>query len=270
MFVVLQIPAPWEPARNSHRIYTIGSRASGAGNGLQENAGNFPAYSLRWGARSPWCRLQPSGLPVAHFLLIIEAEQWLYIGGKVVWVSLQGGENMEASIANLSRKQISDFFSENPQPTQQECEAEAERITGTSVHPTALQGGTSFTVIGGTLVVQFRPGESALDLQLLQCVEQAYAGFVPQHRSGGKLGELHIYTMDDVGGISMYLARDQLHQHDCHLLRQTLQDYARFVDVLILDTCPEHGTADFADTGSSPRHGITIRSVCSVQAVTRS
>lgn len=137
---------------------------------------------------------------------------------------------MEASISKLSRKQISDFFSKSPHPTQQECDREAARITGTSVHPTTVQGGTSYTVIGGPLVVQFRCDNSALDLQLLECVEQACGGFTPQHKSGGTLGKLHIYTMTDVGGISMYLARDQLHQDDCYLLRQTLQDYAKSVD----------------------------------------
>jgi len=145
---------------------------------------------------------------------------------------------MEDSISKLSRKQIADFFSKNPCPTQQECNEEAGRITGMSIHPTAVQGGTSYTVIGGTLVVQFRSGDSALDLQFLGYVEQAYAGFTPQHRSGGTLNELHIYTMNNVGGISMYLARLQLHRDDCYLLRQSVQDFARFF------ASPWHNTSD--------------------------
>lgn len=52
------------------------------------------------------------------------------------------------------------------------------------------------------------------------------------------LVKLHIYTMNNVGGISMYLARDQLHRHDCYLLRQTVQDYARSVDTSVPDTYP--------------------------------
>lgn len=143
---------------------------------------------------------------------------------------------MKASISQLSRKQILDFFSKNPRPTQQECDGAAGRITGTSVHPVTVQGGTSYAVIGWTLVFQFRSGDPALDLQFLGCVEQAYAGFMPQHRSGGTLGKLHAYKMKNVSRISMYLARDQLHRHDCYLLRQTAQDYARSVDTNVPDT----------------------------------
>ena len=102
----------------------------------------------------------------------------------------------------------------------------AERITGRSVHPTAVQGGNSHTVIGGTLV------------QFLGYIEQAYRGFMPQHRSGGTLGELHICTMNDVDRRSMHLARDQLHQHNCYLLRQSLQDFARFVDTNVPNNLP--------------------------------
>lgn len=137
---------------------------------------------------------------------------------------------MEASISRLSKKQISDFFSKTSHPTQQECDAEAERIAGTPVHPTTVQGGSSYTVVGGELVVQFRHIDRGLDLQLLECVERAYAGFTPRHRSGGTVGNLPVYVMDDLGGVSMYLARDQLHLNNCLLLRQTMQDYAKSVE----------------------------------------
>ncbi|KAI9822089.1 MAG: hypothetical protein M1826_000549 [Phylliscum demangeonii] len=171
---------------------------------------------------------------------------------------------MDASISQLSRKQISDFFSKNPRPTPQECDGAAGRITGTSVHPATVQGGASYTVVGGSLVVQFR--HAALDLQFLACVEQAYAGFMPQHRSGGTLGKLHIYTMNNVGGISMYLARDQLHRHDCYLLRQTLQDYARFFASAWHHTpegmpCPDRGPllASYASQLSQLSQGLPSR-----------
>jgi len=143
---------------------------------------------------------------------------------------------MEASIASLSRYQISAFFQKHSSPTQQECDAEAKRITGTSVRSTALQGGTSYTVVGGAVIVQFRAADYALDLQLLECAEQAYVGYTPDHESVGKLGELHIYTMNDISGVSMYLARVQLKQNDCYLMQQTLQDYARFGDTSICCT----------------------------------
>ncbi|ATY58629.1 hypothetical protein A9K55_002373 [Cordyceps militaris] len=153
---------------------------------------------------------------------------------------------MEASIASLSKYQISQFFARHTPCTQAECNATAELIAGTSVNPTAVQGGGSYTVIGGKVIVQFRAGDSALDLELLQCVGQAYPGFTPVPSSRGKLGKLDIYTMDDVGGISMYLARVDLQKDDCKLLHQTVQDYARFFASAWLNrpmslTCPNPG-----------------------------
>ncbi|KAF3072516.1 hypothetical protein CFAM422_005394 [Trichoderma lentiforme] len=137
---------------------------------------------------------------------------------------------MESLIRNLSQMQIQASFEENAPVTQAQCNAEAVRITGESVHPTAVQGGCSYTVVteGGSLVVQFRRSDSALDLDFLQDIEQAYKGFVPHHESVGKIGKVHIYRMNNVGGVAMYLARDQLHANGCLLLRKTLQDYARF------------------------------------------
>jgi hypothetical protein len=110
---------------------------------------------------------------------------------------------MEASIAKLSKHQISTFFSKNTSSTQQQCDQEAERLTGMSVHATSVQGGISYTVVSDneTCVVQFRSGRSALDIDLLQCVEQAYMGFMPCHQWVGYLGELYVYTMGNVGGI---------------------------------------------------------------------
>lgn len=121
-----------------------------------------------------------------------------------------------------------------------------------------MQGGCSYTVVteSGSLVVQFRSSDSALDLGFLQDIEQAYKGFVPHHESVGKIGELHVYRMNNVGGVAMYLARDQLHANDCLLLKKTLQDYARSVGTpnLKLEGAVQ---LTFADTGSSARHGGT-------------
>jgi hypothetical protein len=88
---------------------------------------------------------------------------------------------MDASISALSKHQISEFFRKNTSATQEQCNQEAQRITGASASSSAVQGGASYTVVAGDFVVQFRSSESALDLELLACVEQAYAGFAPQH-----------------------------------------------------------------------------------------
>ncbi|KDR83023.1 hypothetical protein GALMADRAFT_56970, partial [Galerina marginata CBS 339.88] len=136
---------------------------------------------------------------------------------------------MEALILQLSRQQISEFFSNNAPVTQQQCNSEAARIAGASGSPATVQGGTSYTVVAGEYAVQFRASHSALDIDFLRGVEQAYAGFTPFHEDVGTLGELLIYKMNNVGGVAMYLARNQLHRDNYRLLKRTLKDYARLV-----------------------------------------
>lgn len=135
--------------------------------------------------------------------------------------------SMESAMARLRQYQISKFFSVDGRPTQQQCNEEAERITGESPKPTLVQGSRSYTVISGDYAIQFRDGSDTLDLELLSYVQKAYAGFVPKTSDSGKLGELHIYKMEIVGGVSLYLARDSLRENDCFLLRRTLRDFAR-------------------------------------------
>lgn len=59
---------------------------------------------------------------------------------------------------------------------------------------------------------------------------------MPWHRSAGSLRELHIYSMPNVKGVSVYLARSSLYKIDCFLLRQTLTDFARYVVLIFLPT----------------------------------
>ncbi|KAH9922906.1 uncharacterized protein B0H18DRAFT_878915 [Fomitopsis serialis] len=135
---------------------------------------------------------------------------------------------METTIAALTRYQVKNFFSENNRPTQDQCDRYAAKATGKQPTATPVQGGSSYTVVGAELVVQFRAENAPLDLEFLRHVEKAYAGFVPWHTDSGKLGNLHVYMMRNVGGVSMYLARDSLYANNCYLLRQTLLDFARF------------------------------------------
>ncbi|KAK7394034.1 hypothetical protein QQX98_013183 [Neonectria punicea] len=139
---------------------------------------------------------------------------------------------MQARITELSRRQIAEFFSDNVPTTQEQCNQAAERILGRRVRPAPVQGSTSYTVVPdddvGERVVQYRASDSSLDLDFLRCIEQTYGRFVPRHWDSGSLSKLHIYTMDNVGGVSVYLALNQLHGNHCYLLRQTLQDFASF------------------------------------------
>ena len=136
-----------------------------------------------------------------------------------------------ASIAKLSKVQIARFFANNAPTTQELCDQEAERLVDMPVHPAPVQGGTSYTVVSNddTCVVQFRPSRFALDISLLECVERAYEGFTPRHEFVAKVGGLYVYTMGNVGGVSMYLARGELYKDNFRLLQRTLPDFARYV-----------------------------------------
>ncbi|KAF1954134.1 hypothetical protein CC80DRAFT_493979 [Byssothecium circinans] len=143
---------------------------------------------------------------------------------------------MQTLIANLSRMQIDDFFRENADVTRAECDQWATQAVGRPVCASPVQGVTSYTVVpvdrvdGDTgIVIQFRSAEYAFDLEFLQYVQVAYGSrFVPRHRDSGTLGGLHAYMMDDVGGVAVYLARDQLRAHGGCLLSNTLEDFAKF------------------------------------------
>ena len=127
----------------------------------------------------------------------------------------------------LTAFQISNFFSAPGRPTQQECEKLAERITSQPAMPTPVQGGSSYTVIAGDCVIQFRAPNATLNLEFLRHIEMAYHGFMPCHSGLGTFRELFVYKMRNVGGVSLYLAGDSLYGNGCFLLRQTVIDFAR-------------------------------------------
>lgn len=135
-------------------------------------------------------------------------------------------------VAELSRIQIYEFFNQRPGATQAGCDQWAEWALEGPVRASAAQGVTSYTVEavqgveGG--VVQFRSPEDALDISSIQKAQEAYGSrFVPCPRDGGNLTGLQAYIMDNVGGVSVYLARDQLRANDGRLLRVALEDFAQ-------------------------------------------
>jgi len=163
---------------------------------------------------------------------------------------------MPLDISALSKYQIRRFFQENASVTQQQCDAMAQQITGQPVTATASQGGASYTVEGGEVVVQFRVPDSALDMDMLQCIEQAYQGFAPQHEYRGRLGQVGVYAMNNVRGVCMYLARDELQSDNYRLLRRTIDDYARLVNLSPLFKAAKRST-NLVGADSSPRRTIT-------------
>ncbi|KAL8346223.1 hypothetical protein RB601_004000 [Gaeumannomyces tritici] len=135
---------------------------------------------------------------------------------------------MSGDISALSQYQIRRFFKENTFVLKEQCNEQARRLAGRSVTPTPSQGGTSYTLEGGDLVVQFRAPNSPLDMGFLPSIKQAYGDFVPSHTYHGSFGSLIVYSMSNMGGHCMYLARTELQKDGCHLLRSTLDDLARF------------------------------------------
>lgn len=152
------------------------------------------------------------------------------------------GDAYMASIARLCLFQINKFFSKNAPTTQQDCNQEAGRILCVPVEPSPLQGGCSYTVVSrdGAYVVQFRSATSALDMDFVECIEQAYDGFTPRHELVGVFGELHVYKMRNVGGASLYFVRDELVKNNAILLRQTVSDFARYVVILATPHSSRH------------------------------
>lgn len=139
---------------------------------------------------------------------------------------------MRRLIEGLSEMQMADFFARHAPLSQEECNRWAEVANGCLVRASDVQGSSSYTVVAVDSpsrgpVVQFRSPDCALDLEFLAFVEQTYGRrFVPGHRNAGILGELHVYTMDNVRGVSAYLARDQLQANGCRLLSTAMQDFA--------------------------------------------
>ncbi|KAJ8130001.1 hypothetical protein O1611_g3629 [Lasiodiplodia mahajangana] len=135
---------------------------------------------------------------------------------------------MAVDMSALSRMQIAAFFERHAPVTQEHCNDEAQSISGKPVKPTACQGGSSYTVDAGEIVVQFRSPSSPLAMAFIESIEQAYSGFTPRHKDCGPFHNLHVYTMNNVGGLSMYEARGYLQSNDYKLLRNTIDNYARF------------------------------------------
>ncbi|KAI0861425.1 hypothetical protein F4860DRAFT_170575 [Xylaria cubensis] len=144
--------------------------------------------------------------------------------------SAQNNYNLSRNVdlSALSRMQIETFFERNAPVTQKQCNDKAESISGKSVTPTASQGGTSYTVDAGQVIVQFRIPSSPLDMSLMDSIEQAYPDFTPRHKDCGLFHDLHVYTMNNIGGVCMYLARADLQRNNYELLRNTIDSYARF------------------------------------------
>ncbi|OAA70372.1 hypothetical protein ISF_02346 [Cordyceps fumosorosea ARSEF 2679] len=97
---------------------------------------------------------------------------------------------------------------------------------------------------GAPLVVQSRSPENALDIELIRHAQTAYGSrFVPCPRYLGSLAKLYAYSMDNVrmyaGGVSVYLARDELRANGNRLLKVAIEDFAQFLAMPWHNTSPD-------------------------------
>jgi hypothetical protein len=144
----------------------------------------------------------------------------------------------------LSAYQISQFFKRHV-PTKDDCNRVAVNILKSSVSPTQVQGGQSYTVVADSgqvpKVVQFRSLQ--LDIELMEHIRQSYGDFVPRCEYHRILGDVHVYVWDLVPGPAFCRVRRQLLTPGMEpRLRQTVQDFARSVDI-----CDAYHTELLAD-----------------------
>ena len=140
---------------------------------------------------------------------------------------------MSVDMSALSAMQIRVFFENDTSVTQKQCDDRAREISGKTVSPTTCQGGSSYTVAAGDNIIQFRTPGSLLNMSLMDTIEQAYLNFAPRHKDCGPFHNLRIYTMNNIGGESMYIARDSLYKDNYKLLRNTIDSFAEFVNTFL-------------------------------------
>ena len=129
----------------------------------------------------------------------------------------------------LSAYQIAEFFTKHGL-ARDEIDHFAANLLGSPVSATPVQGATSYTVSGdeAAQVVQFR--RSRLSMKRIEVARQLYGDFVPECKSQGMFGPVHVYVANLVPGPAFCRVRSQFFSpaptmEQC--LQQTVQDFAR-------------------------------------------
>ncbi|KAJ2901647.1 hypothetical protein MKZ38_001606 [Zalerion maritima] len=130
----------------------------------------------------------------------------------------------------LSAYQIAKFFNEHGL-ARDEVDHFAANLLGSPVSATPVQGATSYTVSGyeAAQVVQFR--RSQLPMRQIEVARQLYGDFVPECKSQGMFGPVHVYVANLVPGPAFCRVRSQFFSPAPTMeqrLQQTVQDFARF------------------------------------------
>ncbi|KAF1950953.1 hypothetical protein CC80DRAFT_539310, partial [Byssothecium circinans] len=130
----------------------------------------------------------------------------------------------------LSAYQIAEFFKKHGL-ARDEIDHFAANLLDSPVSATPVQGATSYTVSGNEAaqVVQFR--RSQLPMRQIEIARQLYGDFVPECKSQGMFGPVHVYVADLVPGPAFCRVRNQFFSPDPAMeqrLQKTVQDFARF------------------------------------------
>ena len=140
-----------------------------------------------------------------------------------------------ASYQALSSYQTDKFFNTHQSVSRKDCGDYATTIAGGAIRPTAIQGGSSYTVMAadGSKVIQFRSPQSPMNIEYLDLARDTYgAEFIPACRYLGLLGQTHVYVLDTVAGDALALALKQLFlPGNSHLLVVAIQDYAEYASL---------------------------------------
>ena len=108
-------------------------------------------------------------------------------------------------IRHTNESRISKFFEKHCSLTQEECDAFAKDLLGTNIQQVSPQGAFSYTVKGGTQVIQFRAISSALDLGIIDYARTIHGHWVPKLKNLSKIPGhpgILIYQMEMLDGIN--------------------------------------------------------------------
>ncbi|KAI1389175.1 uncharacterized protein F4822DRAFT_429788 [Hypoxylon trugodes] len=135
------------------------------------------------------------------------------------------------SYDKLSTYQISQFFERHKRAKRNGFNSHAADILASTVSPTPMQGGSSYTVKADSnrvhKVVQFR--YEKLDMKAIEQARQSYPDFIPVCESHSVYGDVFVYVWNLVPGPAFCRVRRQFLAPGMEQqLRRTVQDFAKF------------------------------------------
>jgi hypothetical protein len=136
---------------------------------------------------------------------------------------------------------IERFFKAYRTVNRTECDELATSLVGGPVTPVAIQGGVSYTLVGGPKqdkIVQFRPESSKLDMENMELARSIHGDLVADCKLHGTIGDgpsILVYEMQRLPGIT-YFEKEYFkdYSRDSLLRRSnTISDLAMCVEPFI-------------------------------------